>query len=176
MSCRLAAAVIACLVLLAPAALAQEKPDSKPDREPQVYFFWSASCPFSKAARTFLHGAQARDAGLKVRDFEVDGSIANMRLLGRLYERVGMPDVRVVPVTVIGHHVVIGYIDDATTGAEILGDVEECRKAGCTDAVRDLIERQDRFEAVAAAQGPVRRVACEREPGRAVRQSPEPSP
>jgi hypothetical protein len=74
----------------------------------------------------------------------------------------------VVPVFVIGHHVVIGYIDDETTGAEILSDVAECRKTGCTDAVRDLVEEEDRLDQVAAT-APTARVACERDPGPAIR-------
>jgi hypothetical protein len=174
MRARLLAVLISCTALLAPAAMAQGGKQSTGPQgsEPQVYFFWSASCPFSQAARAFLVGAQAKDKSLRVRDFQVDDSIANTRLLGRLYEKVGMPALWIVPVTVIGHHVVIGYIDDATTGAEILGDVAECRKTGCKDAVKDLIEEQDRLEAVAAvapAIASVRRVGCSREPGRAVR-------
>jgi glutaredoxin len=154
MRCRILAALLSCAVLLVPALRAQ-------NTEPLVYFFWSAGCPYSKAARTFLAGAQAKDPQLRVRDFEVDESIANTRLLGRLYEKIGLPEFRVVPVVVVGHHVVIGYIDDETTGAEILGDVAECRKIGCKDAVRELIEEEDRFnQAVATAA--TARVVCER--------------
>ena len=52
MSLRLLAfALIACVMLLRPAAVAAQ--GERP--EPTVYFFWSASCPYSKLARTFLH-------------------------------------------------------------------------------------------------------------------------
>jgi glutaredoxin len=148
------AILISCLALLAPAVSAE-------DTEPQLYFFWSASCPYSKAARTFLQAASAKDPSLRIRDLEVDHSVSNLRLLGRLYEKIGMPEFWVVPVAVVGHHVVIGYIDDETTGREILDNVAECRKAGCTDAVRGLIEEQNRLEAVVAA-APVKRIGCER--------------
>jgi hypothetical protein len=74
----------------------------------------------------------------------------------------------VVPVVVIGHHVVIGYDGDETTGAEILSDAAECRKTGCKDAVRDLIEEEGRLDQVVAA-APAARVACERSRGRAIR-------
>ena len=56
-----------------------------------------------------------------------------------------------MPVVVVGHHVVIGYIGDETTGAEILSDVAECRKIGWRDAVRDLIEEEGRSDEVAVA-------------------------
>jgi hypothetical protein len=143
MRCRILAALLLSSVLFAPTVRAEST-------EPQIYFFWSASCPYSKAARTFLATAQAKDPRLSIRDFEVDESIANTSLLGRLYEKVGLPKFMVVPVVVIGHHVVIGYIDDETTGAEILSDVAECRKTGCKDAVRDLVEEEARLDQVAA--------------------------
>jgi glutaredoxin len=129
--------------------------------EPEVYFFGSASCPYSKAARTFLAAAQAKDPRLRVSDFEIDENVANTRLLGRLYEKIGMPAFWVVPVVVIGHHVVIGYDADETTGAEILSDIAECRKTGCKDTVRNLIEEEERLDAVAAA-APAKRIGCER--------------
>jgi hypothetical protein len=131
--------------------------------EPQIYFFWSASCAYSKAARVFLAAAQVRDPHLSIRDFEVDESVANTRLLGRLYEKIGMPAFWVVPVVVVGHHVVIGYDGDETTGAEILSDVAECRKTGCKDAVHDLIEEEGRHDEVVAT-APTAQVVCERDP------------
>jgi hypothetical protein len=96
----------------------------------------------------------------------VDASVANTRLLGRLYEKIGLPNFVVVPVVVVGHHIVIGYIDDETTGAEILSDVSKCRKSGCKDAVRELIEGDGLEQVVAMAPGA--RVDCERDPGRTV--------
>jgi hypothetical protein len=151
---RILAAMLACTTLLIPALRAE-------GTEPQVYFFWSASCPYSKAARTFLAAAQAKEPRLRIRDFEVDESAANLRLLGRVYDRIGMPGLMVVPAVVVGHHVVIGYIDDETTGAEILGDVAECRKTGCKDTVQDLIEDDGRLDGVASA-APTARIDCEK--------------
>jgi glutaredoxin len=154
MRIRALAVAVVCMALLTPAMAAD-------DREPQLYFVWSASCPYSKAARAFLQSAKAKDTRLRIRDFEVDESVANTRLLGRLYERIGLPELWVVPVVVIGRHVVIGYIDDATTGAEILDDVAECRKSGCKDAVHDLIKEQEPIDQVAAV-APVARVVCQK--------------
>jgi len=44
-----------------------------------------------------------------------------------------------VPVTVIGDHVWVGYLDDATTGAELRSRVQTCLRDGCPDSVRALI-------------------------------------
>jgi hypothetical protein len=116
---------------------------------------------------TFLAAAQAKDPTLRIRDFEADESVANTRLLGRLYEKIGLPEFWVVPV-VVGHHVVIGFIDDETTGAEVLSDIAECRNNRCKDAVRDLIEEEGRVDQIVAT-APMARVACERNPRRAIR-------
>ena len=61
-------ALIACVMLLRPTTVGarEERP------EPTVYFFWSASCPYSKLARTFLQAEQAKDAALDPRDGEED--------------------------------------------------------------------------------------------------------
>jgi glutaredoxin len=149
------------MVLLAPQLRAE-------GTEPQIYFFWSASCPYSKTAQTFLAGAQAKDPRLRIRDFEVGENDANMRLLRRLYEKIGLPEFMVVPVVVVGHHVVIGYDGDKTTGAEILSDIDECRKTGCKDAVHDMIEEEGRLDEVIATAS-VSRVCLRTKPGRAIR-------
>jgi hypothetical protein len=157
------AALVACVVLLRPVSAGAEEKAAI-----VVYFFWSASCPYSKAARTFLQAAQAKDAALRLRDFEVDQSLANGSLLGRLYDRIGLAGTRVVPTVVVGHHVIVGYIDDDTTGRDILSAVEACRRFACKDALHDLIEAQDRLDADMGSLPPPR-VVCDRQPGRAVR-------
>lgn len=149
---RLFIALMVWAVLAIPATRAQST-------EPNVYFFWSASCQYSKMARAFLLDAQEKDAHLTIREFDVDQSLPNTLLLGRLYEMIGLPEFWVVPVAVIGHNVVIGYIDDETTGREILDHVAECRKTSCPDAVRNLLERPGRFDE-ASASSSIKRVGC----------------
>ena len=73
---RLFVALMVWAVLAVPATRAQTA-------EPNVYFFWSASCPYSKMARTFLLNAQQKDANVSLREFEVDQSLPNTLLLGR---------------------------------------------------------------------------------------------
>jgi hypothetical protein len=146
MRCRTLAALLVSMVLFAPALRAEST-------EPEVYLFWSARCPYSKAARTFLAAAQIKDPRLRIRDFEVDESISNTRLLGRLYEKIGLAEFMMVPL------VVVGFIDEETTGAEILSNVAECRKHGCKDAVHSLIEQEVRLDQVTAT-APAARFAC----------------
>ncbi len=51
------------------------------EREPQVYFFWAASCLECQTAREFLDRARAEGPKLQVRDFEVEINRANAILL-----------------------------------------------------------------------------------------------
>jgi hypothetical protein len=149
-------ALIVWTVIAIPAARAQ-------NTEPNVYFFWSASCPYSNMARAFLLRAREKDLNLSIREFEVDQSLPNALLLGHLYDMIGLPDLWVVPVTMVGHHVVIGYIDDETTGQEILDQVAECRKTGCPDALRKLLERPGRFDEASVSSNFARRIVCVRD-------------
>ena len=110
------------------------------DTEPHVYFFWTASDDHSLNAHAFLSKAQTNDAKIRVHMFEVEQSVFNAMLLAKVYERIGLPGLALVPLTITGKHVIIGYSDEATTGREILDRIAECRKVECPDAMRDLVE------------------------------------
>jgi glutaredoxin len=120
--------------------------------EPPIYLFYSASCPYSQAMRALLQSAQRQDKQLRIKEFEVDGSPRNMELLAKVYEQIGMPDVLLVPLVVIGTYAVVGYADEATTRTEILRAIEECRKQGCPDGLRELIDSQRGIEGASAVQ------------------------
>jgi glutaredoxin len=137
-------------VLMAMLALAMAPaPATAAGREPQVYFFWAASCQECQSAREFLDQARADDANLQVRDFEVENNLGNAILLSDVYARVGLFGIRIVPLIVIGTHVVIGY-DDAVR-QEILDHISDCRKHECRDIVHDLIREPNEVEQAALA-------------------------
>jgi glutaredoxin len=119
------------------------------ERNPQVYFFWAASCSYCQAARLFLDTTRATDPKIQIRDFEVENNLNHAILFSRVYERIGMPGFGVVPLFVIGTHVVIGF-DDAA-GRDILNHISDCRKRECRDIVHDLIRKPDEVEQAALA-------------------------
>lgn len=80
-------------------------------------------------AYAFLSKAQTNDAKIRVHMFEVEQRVFNAMLLAKVYERIGLPGLALVPLIIIGKHVIIGYSDEATTGREILDRIAECRKA-----------------------------------------------
>jgi hypothetical protein len=139
-SCLLGAFILAISILPLPSHAAEV--------EPAVYLFWSASSPYSIRARGFLQRLKADEPGLRVREFEVDESLSNAVLLGQIYENIGLPGVAAVPLVVIGHHLIIGYIDDEHTGQEIVETIAECRKAACRDPIRGLIDGMGVFDGV----------------------------
>jgi thiol-disulfide isomerase/thioredoxin len=117
--------------------------------EPQVYFFWAEGCGDCRAAREFLDRAKAEDPRIQVRDFDVEGDLSNAILFGELCARIGLAEFRLVPLVVVGTHVVIGY--DESVAREILEHIDACRKNGCRDIVHDLIRVPSEVEQASAA-------------------------
>ncbi len=115
---------------------------------PPVYLFWSASSSYSTNARAFLHRLKSTVPDFRLREFEVDGSLPNAALLGQVYARVGLAGVTAVPLIVVGHHLIIGYIDDEHTGSDIVETIAECRKVACRDPLRAIIDGAGTFDGV----------------------------
>jgi hypothetical protein len=112
--------------------------------EPTVYFFWTKGCQYCKRADGFLGHALGEDPKLHIRDFEVESSLGNAIVFSRVYERIGMKGLGVVPLILVGPHVFIGF--DEESGREILERVKECRKKPCRDIVHDLIRQPNDLE------------------------------
>jgi hypothetical protein len=130
----LLAALLLLAGALAPAAHAGEK-------DVQVYFFWEMNSPESHKVRAILAKAQASDPSVHVSEFEVEEHLVNAVLLAKVFRRIGLPDFTVVPLVIVGHHIIIGYTahGDATE-RDIARVIDECRKLGCRDVLRPLIE------------------------------------
>ena len=113
-------------------------------REPTVYFFWARGCQYCERANAFLGRARGEDPKLHIRDFEVESSLGNAIVFSRVYERIGMAGLGVVPLVLVGPHVFIGF--DEESGREILERVKDCRKRPCRDIVHDLIRQPNDLE------------------------------
>ncbi len=156
------------LAMLALATLASvPRPAHAADREPQVYFFWAESCAYSQRARSFLQRAQAQDARIRIKAFEIERHPENVELLGKVMVRIGIPDAALVPLVIVGSNVILGYIDDDTTGKEILSDIAKCRSAGCIDRMRDLLGEPREMEQAFAANLRTPTCAMRNSPSRA---------
>jgi len=123
--------VAALLLLVAgPAARAAE--------DARAYVFWREGCPHCERLLAFLNAHVAAQPGHEVRLFEVGRDPASRDLLVRLATQLGADRIA-VPFTVVGERWFIGFLDDATSGAQIVAALTECRTNGCRDVVAPLL-------------------------------------
>ena len=124
------------LILISP-VIAEGTLSAKEDHV-VVYFFWANGCPHCANEKPFLEGLKLKYPGLEVKDFEITSSRANVNLLKKVGERLGV-DVGGVPFTVVGEHYFIGWYDEETTGKSIEDAVSCTLSDGCYDIVESLI-------------------------------------
>jgi hypothetical protein len=115
-----------------------------------VSVFWRVGCPHCEREIEFLQALQARDPGVRVRLLEVGQDAANRRLLEHTAGRLRIQEIA-VPLTVIGEEGIVGFWDDASTGAQIEQLIASCRARGCRDLVGELLSARSEAAASAAA-------------------------
>jgi len=124
---RLPASFLLCVALLLPSALAQTT-------AVDVYVFWREGCPHCERELAFLRGLQSRDLDVRLHALEVGRDVGHRLALTEVARRLRAERVA-VPFTVIGERHLIGYNDDASTGAQIEALVQACRAGPCPDLV-----------------------------------------
>lgn len=103
-----------------------------------VYLFWTETCPHCAKAKSFLEALSRRTPGIEVHALELSGEERHERAFATLSKRFSV-DPPAVPLIVIGDDVVVGYDEDATTGAEIEARIEACRSPACTDVASEYV-------------------------------------
>jgi hypothetical protein len=127
---RLAALLIGLALLLAPVApRADESPASV-----DAYLFWALGCPHCERALAFLERLEREVPRLRVHRLEVTRDTRNRDAFLEIVQRARIADPG-VPLAVVGDRVVEGYLDDASTGADLRALVLACAAAGCPDVV-----------------------------------------
>ena len=133
-----ALALILLLSGLALPALADSAGGQAAGASTDVYLFWREGCPHCEREIAFLDRLAAAEPRARVHRFEIIRNRENRELLVRVGKAL-RADIGYVPVTVIGDHVWVGYLDDATTGTELQSRVQTCLRDGCPDSVRALV-------------------------------------
>ncbi|HSD41487.1 MAG TPA: hypothetical protein VLD36_06435 [Burkholderiales bacterium] len=152
LSLRMVATLLAALLL----AFALPAPsDSASKGGVDVYLFWALGCPHCERAAAFLDRLEKEDARLRVHRLEITRDARNREAFLRLLERHRVTDPG-VPFVVIGSRAVEGYLDDASTGAELRSLALECLASGCTDSVAPLLASGEAASAAADAAQPAR--------------------
>jgi glutaredoxin len=125
----LAGLLLAASLLFSTSAVAQ--------RAVNVYAFVSDGCPHCEKAVDFLSREAQPMAGVQLHVLELTRSPENRGLFAAAMARIGALDTG-VPAVLIGERVLVGYYDDASTGAEYLALIQHCLARRCADPVSDL--------------------------------------
>jgi len=146
----------------AAAVAAAASPSSGPAPGVQITLFWAEGCPHCQRAIKFLRKLSEEDARIGVRYLEITTDEFNRKALFVVANKLGADRVS-VPFAVIGERLTIGYLDDATTGAELREQARACLERGCPDWVAALLDGSG-----AAAQTQARARETQAPPARVV--------
>jgi glutaredoxin len=118
--------------------LGQALPLTAKDIEPQIYYFGASGCDYCANGLAFIKAFKERDGRVQYRAFDIIASPDDAEAFVRIVNAIGLADPQ-VPMTIIGHHVFVGYESDDSTGEEIRLAVEQCRASGCSDVVKGVL-------------------------------------
>jgi hypothetical protein len=145
------------LVLLLPTWGASQAADGA-----RAYVFWRDGCPHCERLRSFLGTHVAAHPEHSVSYFEIGADSAARDLLVGISIDLGAERVA-VPFTVVGERYFVGYLDDETSGAQIVAALRACETAGCPDRIAPRLATRPEGEpghpaaqAQRAAQTPAR--------------------
>jgi glutaredoxin len=103
----------------------------------RVYLFGATHCQLCQKALDYLQRTSATDPRFTFRHYDIERSSAEAELFVRVLLDIGIEEA-VVPIVIIGPHVLLGFDDDATSGPEIMRRIEMCQTATCPDFVEQL--------------------------------------
>ncbi len=107
----------------------------KADNQVNVYFFWGEGCPHCAKEKPFLEKMEEKYPEVEIKDYEVWGSNENRNLMVEFGKKLDAT-VNGVPFTVIGEKYIVGWMDEANTGAQI----EDAIKCAINQQCRDIGE------------------------------------
>ncbi len=125
--------VLISLVLLVPASISSESINTSwvhisPEGEKVVrfHFFWSKTCPHCRKAKPFINKLAQSYEWLELNSYEISGSRKNADLYRTLAKEVG-ENKFAVPAFIFCKQIVIGYLNEQTTGAGLRDKLLSCR-------------------------------------------------
>jgi len=117
-------------------ALAEQKPV-------KLYYFYGETCPNCKRAKVFLDELEKKYPTLEIISYEVFGSRNNAKLLLKFMESCGRDTSLIrTPTIFIGEEIIIGYLNDETTGSLIEEEIKKCLENKCPDPL-DKVDQCD---------------------------------
>ncbi len=92
----------------------------------RLHFFWSKTCPHCQKAKPFISDLVQSKDWLELNSYEISGNPENAALYKVLSEKIGEENFA-VPAFLFCEQVVIGYLDEQTTGALLRDQLLKCR-------------------------------------------------
>jgi len=121
--------LLALAFVAAPAAAAGSEwssVDAQGNVQVQVYFFWSEQCPHCREARPFIESLPQRFPWLTLHSLELSGHKKNVARYVQMARALGQ-EAQTVPALFYCGRMVVGYDEDATTGAYLVRELQACR-------------------------------------------------
>ena len=126
------AALLAWLIVVGPAALAQDASQRTTDGDGTVELtlFWEPGCPFCKRAKDFLESRPETRDWLRVNAIDISASNTALVQFERALRIFGIQQPG-VPLIIIGRQHFIGFDDAAHMGETLLATARSCRQKDC---------------------------------------------
>lgn len=87
-----------------------------------IYLFWTKGCPHCALEKEFLAKLAGQDKQLKIITFELIESRDHRELFQKVGDEL-RANVSGVPFTVVGEQYFIGWLDEASTGGVVVGNI-----------------------------------------------------
>ncbi|MBL7159526.1 hypothetical protein ISS85_03555 [Candidatus Microgenomates bacterium] len=107
------------------------------EKKVNVYFFWSKTCPHCEEEKAFLNQLVQKKPFIEVKSFEVSNS-DNIKLLQKTSKLLNV-NIQSIPFTVISDQYLTGYVNDQTTGEQIVKLVENVHQNNSPDILNALV-------------------------------------
>jgi len=125
------------LIVLAPPASARNdewtSTAANGETEIHLYLFWSLHCPHCLAARPQIQALAAEHPWLRLHDYEISKSPANLERFVAMAEQLG-EEAQAVPTLFYCEHMSIGWDDSPAARSALLAELTNCRRSGASGA------------------------------------------
>jgi len=102
-----------------------------------VYLLGAQHCEFCQRAGEFARRLQVSDGRFVLTELDIERSSEDAELYVRVLLDIGLRE-PVIPMVIIGPHVLLGFDADETSGREIVKFIDTCLTEACPDFVAEL--------------------------------------
>jgi len=116
------------------------KPASAQPNPVNLYLFHSETCLHCKEEIAFLESIKPKYPNLEIHEFEISRNFYNAAILNKVASQMNIKSSS-VPITIIGAHHFSGYLDDQTSGQQIIDLITQVELEGDPDIAGSIIKK-----------------------------------